>query len=387
VEGGAVTAIEWTDRTWNPLVGCTRVSPGCEHCYAERFVHRELAPQHRGLTVVGKGAKGPRWTGEVRLVENALAKPLSWRKPQRVFVNSLSDLWHEGVSNETVAAIVGVMAAGPHLTFQVLTTRPERMRAWFSWISGMRGALGVHPTDPVMGCFMLAARHTDLTEPLTTAYQKPSPPWPLPNVWLGVTAEDQQRADERIPLLLDTPAAVRFVSYEPALGPVQWRSGWLEPTRAQSWGRRSDGAWGCDACCNGDRCDCVRHVDRRSCTVCMGTGAYPFRGVDWLIVGGESGPGARPFDLAWARSAVAQCREARVPVFVKQLGAKPRAHAFRQPLRVRDELDCSAFDLNLAHRKGADPSEWPADLRVRQFPGAAPALSGVVVEEDDGDPT
>ena len=318
--------IEWTDATWNAIVGCSRVSPGCEHCYAERFVHRGLSEQHRGLTVLGKGTKGPRWTGEVRLVESVLAKPLSWRKPKRVFVNSLSDLFHEKLSNEAIAAVFGVMAACPHLTFQVLTKRPKRMREWFAWI-----ASEVDRYDPAWETTLCVVCAQQLS-----GYRVPSGAgprervWPLPNVWLGVTAEDQQRADERIPLLLDTPAAVRFVSYEPALGPVTFRDEWLR-----------------SRCPEHDSPSGFCSLDCRSRTASL----------DWLIVGGESGPGARPFDLAWARSAVEQCKAAGVPVFVKQLGARPE-HNERQPVRLR-------------HRKGADSSEWPEDLRVRQFPGGA----------------
>jgi protein gp37 len=147
-------------------------------------------------------------------------------------------------------------------------------------------------------------------------------PWPLPNVWLGVSVEDQKTADERIPLLLKTPAAVRFVSYEPALGPVDFER-WVD--------RTTDGS-----------------------------------GIDWLIIGGESGPGARPCDIEWIRSAVRQCKAAGVAVFMKQLGAKP-GKSIRAP-----DSDHSGRDywepIKLKSRKGGDPTEWPADLRVREFP-------------------
>ncbi|HSN25796.1 MAG TPA: phage Gp37/Gp68 family protein [Kofleriaceae bacterium] len=334
--------IEWTDRTWNPIVGCARVSPGCEHCYAERFVHRGLSPQHKGLTVMRN--HGPGWTGEVRLVESALAKPLSWRKPQRVFVNSLSDLWHEGVSNETCAAIFGVMAATPHITYQVLTKRPERMRAWFSWVADegdeVLGAVGEEPDGhdgQVAAACAMYAKEIDCGGVLTRDgfRNATKAAWPLLNVWIGVTAEDQQRADERIPLLLDTPAAVRFVSYEPALGPIDFRI----------------------AAFNG--ADSIESLE----------------GLHWLIVGGESGPGARPFDLAWARSAVEQCKAAGVRVFVKQLGAQPclgepePTGNFRtNPETGKREYEYALPRFVTKHRKGNDPSEWPEDLRVREFP-------------------
>jgi len=316
--------IEWTSKTWNPIVGCTRVSPGCEHCYAERFVHRGMAPQHRGLTVLGKGEKGPRWTGEVRLVESALAKPLSWRKPQRVFVNSLSDLFHDSLKLDDVARIFAVMAEATRHTFQILTKRPKRMH-------GLLSSDAFWAQVDAAWCELFAAdrtsdHHDIIANDLSRHF--------LDSVWLGVTAEDQQRADERIPLLLDTPSAVRFVSYEPALGPVdfgRWMG--LKCTHEDAYTESDTNATICK------HCDDATHLD-------------------WLIVGGESGPGARPFDLAWARSAVEQCKAASVPVFVKQLGTFPVVGPYRDPpTRVK-----------LAHGKGADPSEWPADLCVREFP-------------------
>lgn len=320
--------IEWTDRTWNPLVGCSRVSEGCRHCYAERFVHRGLAPQHRGLTVAGSGGKGPRWNGDVRFVEERLGEPLRWKRPARVFVNSLSDLFHESVSFETIAAIFGVMAAASRHTFQVLTKRPRRAAEFFAWVRTRRGQ---RPRHVVSEAASAALRKTHDFAAFG--------PWPLPNVWLGVSVEDQRTADERIPVLLELPAALRFVSYEPALGPVDFDR-WLD------CGYESGGEQG--------------WVEEPS--------------VDWIIVGGESGPGARPFDVAWARSTVEQCRAAGVPVFVKQLGAAPILRD-RSDVSERRfvELDSLGWDEHqspptLRHRKGADPSEWPEDLCVREMP-------------------
>ena len=208
-----MSAIQWTDETWNPVVGCSRVSRGCEHCYAERVAHRGMAPAHKGLTVMGK--HGPRWTGEVRFLPDVLSKPLRWRQPRRVFVNSMSDLFHEQVSDEQIAAVFGVMAMTPQHTFQVLTKRPERAVRWFEWaeqwnsvglVRDMRGARCVG-----------AAVASGVPDERIAAFHGP---WPLPNVWLGVSVEDQATADERIPHLLRCPAAVRFVS---ALGPEDLR--------------------------------------------------------------------------------------------------------------------------------------------------------------------
>lgn len=334
---GTSSSIEWTDRTWNPLVGCSRVSEGCRHCYAERFVHRGLAPQHRGLTIAGDGGKGPRWTGDVRLVEERLGEPLRWKKPARVFVNSLSDLFHESVAFETIAAILGVMAACPHLTFQVLTKRPERACEFFAWIgesaAEMHACIGAPPqgVDERSGFCAMFVDDQPIGATREQWRAAASAPWPLPNLWLGVSVEDQRTADERIPVLLELPAALRFVSYEPALGPVDF--GQYVSGRERVHGVASPSVG-------------YRIVDR----------------LDWIIVGGESGPGARPFDVAWARSTIEQCRAAGTKCFVKQLGARPVDSVIRWIDPDRHALG------TIHHRKGADPSEWPEDLRVREMP-------------------
>ena len=333
-----MTKIQWTDEVWNPIVGCARVSPGCQHCYAERVAHRGLTERHRGLTVAG--AHGPRWTGEARFVPEVLGKPLHWRKPRRVFVNSMSDLFHDDITFEQIAAVFGVMAATPHLTYQVLTKRPRRMVEFFAWLDdqsmGWPEIYGGQRRDMVMSpCARLY-----LSDGLPA---RESWPWPLPNVWLGVSVEDQQRADERIPVLLECPAAVRFLSVEPLLGPVDLNR------------------------------PAFNGAHFLSATA----------GIGWVIVGGESGPGARPCNLGWIRSVVEQCRQAGVPVFVKQVGSCPvgrgiddvtdqifadierasadDAHLVRSGMAVR---------LHLADRKGGDPSEWPEDLRVQEFPAS-----------------
>jgi len=324
----ANTSIQWTDKTWNPVRGCSVVSPGCVHCYAMKVAHRfsgEGKP-YVGLTKQTKA--GPQWTGTVVTVDGALREPLSWRKPCRVFVNSMSDLFHEDVPDQFIAEVLGVTALAERHTFQILTKRAARMRdvvAW--WIDRY------HPVGP------------------------------LANVWLGVSVENQHYADERMPLLLQTPAAVRFISAEPLLGPVN----------IERWLRAED--------CN--------HPEQ----FCEDVGCRGETWLDWVIVGGESGPGARPFDLAWARSIVAQCKFAGVKCFVKQLGAKPRGicawphHNENPPMWFDDDgvlpsvskrqaTDlCHAVDdrwwpcsLKLKDRMGGQWSEWPEDLRVREFP-------------------
>lgn len=313
-----MTTIEWTDATWNPIVGCSRVSKGCEHCYAERVAHRGMSAQHRGLTVLGK--KGPRWTGEVRFLPEKLDEPLRWRKPRRVFVNSMSDLFHEGVSNEEIAAIFGVMAAAPQHTFQVLTKRPERAQAWFEWVRGReRDGRSVFPDDDpawrigqMLAVTLRRLAGIDGQRPGTRAtgwedFDPRRQPWPLPNVWLGVSVENQEWADRRWAALSQIPARVRFISYEPAIDGLTMRDWPTVP--------------------------------------------------DWLIIGGESGRDARIFDASWARALIAECRERRCAPFVKQLGA------------VALDSDWYGFaPLPLTDSRGGDPSEWPEDLRVREWP-------------------
>lgn len=316
------TDIEWTDTVWNPVLGCSRVSAGCQNCYAERFAHRGLTERHRGLTVMG--SKGPRWTGEVRLVPEVLGTPLKWRKPRRVFVNSMSDLFHEGVPFEFVAAVFGVMAAAPQHTFQVLTKRPKRMREFFEWAPNLIEMAGLADELIAKSVGMPGQLARRLYGHFDDESGDTNVPWPLPNVWLGVSVEDQTTADERIPLLLECPAAVRWVSYEPALGQVDF-------TRL-TWG-------------NGDFCNALVRDSYR--------GGLDSERLDWIVVGGESGPGARPFDLAWAQSVIRQCAEAGVPAFFKQAGSHPVADGTR--LRLRD-------------RKGGDLSELPAEFNVREWP-------------------
>jgi protein gp37 len=302
--------ISWTDATWNPLRGCTRVSEGCRNCYAERIAARfserpkdyegafQTQASFEGIAIMTPS--GPRWTGKVKLVESVLDAPLHWRKPRKVFVNSMSDLFHESVPDEWIDRVFAVMALCPQHTFQVLTKRPERMNQWCSkqrWVA--------------------------------EGFSEESEERYLENVWLGVSVENQATADARIPHLLRTPAALRFVSYEPALGPVDLYK-YLPTLEIE----RESGMWR----------DLIR----------------------WVIVGGESGPGARPCDIAWIRTIRDQCKAATTPYFVKQLGAKPYNGTSKHM-----GLHSSSGDGRLYHlkdRKGGDMSEWPEDLRVQEFP-------------------
>ena len=263
------TGISWTDTTWNPTTGCDRVSAGCDRCYA-----LTMAKRLKGMGQAKYQNDGdPRTSGPgfgLTVHPDTLDAPLHWRKPQMVFVNSMSDLFHPKVPTTFIASVFDVMARTPQHTYQVLTKRAPRMR------SLSRGAaFGEH--------------------------------WPLPNVWLGVSAENQEQADARIPALLETRASVRFVSAEPLLEPID--------IERFLW--------------DGDH-------DAPS-------------GLSWVIVGGESGRDARPMEPAWVRSIAMQCRDAGVAVFVKQMGA---AWA-----RRRD-----------TDSHGADWEAWAPDIRIREFP-------------------
>lgn len=292
------TGISWTDATWNPVRGCSRVSEGCRNCYAERVAARFCDPgqAYEGLArrvLKTDGLSQPRWTGEVRLVTEHLADPIRWRRPRRIFVNSMSDLFHEKLSNEQIAAVFGVMAAAPQHTFQILTKRATRMREWFAWAAGINRSRDTydwtffaHQACRAAGADLVLDRHV--------GGEDMHLPWPLRNVWIGVSTENQETADERIPELLATPAAVRFLSCEPLLGPVD-----LEHVRHQL-GRES---YETGSCLDGDDG--------------FGLSAARER-VDWVIAGCESGPGARPCDVAWLRSLRDQCASASVPFFLKQ---------------------------------------------------------------------
>lgn len=257
--------IEWTDATWNPVRGCKPVSPGCANCYAELMTGRLEAmgsAGYAGLTKPGTGNKRFLFTGEFRTAPDRLEDPMRWEKPRMVFVNSMSDLFGEGVPFEFIAAVFGVMAACPQHTFQILTKRAERMQDFFEWLKARAGG----PERARWFC-----RHALLPfgVPLAPPKYESALKWPLPNMWLGASAENQECADKRIPALLKTPAAVRFLSLEPLLGPIKLAD---------------------------------------------------FEHVDWVIGGGESGPNARPCQLEWIADIVAQCKAADVSCFVKQLG-------------------------------------------------------------------
>ena len=259
------TLIQWSDATWNPITGCSIVSSGCKNCYAMGLAARRLRnhPSRQGLT-----DEHGRWTGEVRWNEQWLDQPLRWKRPRRIFVCAHSDLFHENVPSNWIDTVFAVMALAPQHQFQVLTKRPERMRDY------LRGA----PVDRG-GFRSIASRDSIIVEAIRGDQANgrlpgsglDGAPWPLPNVWLGTSVEDQPTFDRRVKPLRECPAAVRWLSVEPLLGPIN---------------------------------------------------AVPLGSIDWIVVGGESGPGYRPMDPEWARSLRDQCVGAGVPFYMKQMAGK-----------------------------------------------------------------
>jgi protein gp37 len=338
----STTKIEWVKnndgsqgQSWNFLRGCRRVSEGCTNCYAERQAIRHAGPGGPYEGLVKSTPNGPRWTGEISFHEEILLAPLKRKKPTTYFVNSMSDLFYEKVSDEILDKAFAVMALCPQHTFQILTKRPERMLEYIESLKNYDAPLSQYWLGDWVSMGMERVRYNTLTNIYVDK--------PLPNVWLGVSVEDQKTADERIPILLQTPAAIRWLSVEPLLGPINLTHIQFPNTlgNMESW----------------DALDLHTEVDpdydpdkQNGCTHIL----------DWIVVGGESGPGARPCDVQWIRSIIEQCKAAQVPVFVKQLGAQPF-----EPKRYAMFGDAGLY---LNNRKGGDPSEWPSELRVREFP-------------------
>lgn len=289
------TAIEWTDVVWNPVTGCSKISSGCTNCYAEsidRRFRKDFKP----------------WTAHnaehnVRLHPERLEQPLHWKKPRRVFVNSMSDLFHEQVSYHFICKVFHIMTGeasyepSPRHTYQILTKRPRRMYEFFKWLENYPGP-------------------EEFISALNALWFDDAPKY----VWLGISAEDQRTFDERVKYLIETPAAVRFVSLEPLIGPVslRWLPAWPEnaPTIAMNPSGRTD------------------HLD----------GA---RKLDLVIVGGESGPRARAAHPEWLRSIRDQCLSANVPFFLKQRGeylpiSEARVLGLKWSSKMR-EMDSGAY--------------------------------------------
>ena len=264
-------AISWLNvpgykpETWNPIVGCSHASPGCDHCYAERDANSGRLQQFERYQEVITAGK---WNGRTVLHEPTLLKPLRWSKPRAIFVGSMTDLFHDATPREWIDQVLAIAALCPQHIFIVLTKRAKAMHTYLSRSEAHFMAAWGNCATQLLGSRSAAAP------------RKPRA-WPLPNLWLGVTAENQPAAKQRIPLLLDTPAAVRFISAEPLLGPLNL------PYAAY-------------------------------------TGAESFQAcgqLDWVIAGGESGPGARALSADWLRYLRADCITARIPFFFKQWGS------------------------------------------------------------------
>ena len=297
------TKIQWTDVTWNPVRGCSLVSPGCRLCYAMKQAHRFSGEgkAYEGLTELGPN--GPRWNGKVHLAYDKLEEPLHWKKAAMVFVNSMSDLFHDNVPEEFILSCFTTMAKAHWHTYQVLTKRPERMaEVLLRW---QRDGLTLREGHGVI----------------------------LPNVIVGTSIENQEYADRRIPYMIPLLDAgwKTMLSCEPLLGPIVFKD--------------------------------VPGFNRYDLSL---------HGL-WVVVGGESGNGAAGCDVDWVRSIVSQCKSAFVAVFVKQLGANIITDGITSPGQHWPR-ETGLHDTGLGYwrkylvdRKGGDMSEWPEDLRVREF--------------------
>jgi protein gp37 len=321
---GRETNISWTDATWNPIRGCSRVSEGCRNCYAEKIAHRFSGEglAYEGLVQLDAAGKSTgKWNGKIEFIEDRLLDPMKWQNPRRIFVNSMSDLFHENVNRTDLRLILAVILLCPQHTFQVLTKRPENMKAILTE-PGFRSAVMATAAQLAFDLQSLKV-YARIRKPSNTTeivydcgkygYEagcRVSAKWPMPNLHLGVSVEDQKTADERIPLLLQTPAAVRFLSIEPLLESVGIRH-FIQLDEVNGLDRfREKRGWGYDRWSGGFTGPNTHHD---SCYA-------PELGIDWVIVGGESGAGARPMHPDWARSLRDQCKAAGVAFFFKQNG-------------------------------------------------------------------
>lgn len=316
------TKIAWTDETANWIVGCSKISEGCRNCYAATAANSPRLQQFPQYQKVVNGSGN--WNGNIEFVPKVLEDLLKGKRRRRVFAPSMSDPFHLGVRDEWLDQFFAVVALTPHITYQVLTKRPDRMLGYFDWCDRRHSETG----KPISYC------RVDAVEDATAKWHHcwEIEQWPLPNLHLGVTVENQAAANERIPLLLQTPAAKRFLSVEPMLEGIHLN--WLEINRntfgepeyildclGQKYGH--PGQWQAEA---------------------------PAK-IDQVIIGGESGKNARPFQIEWAESIIAQCREAGVKVFMKQIGS----NAFYQ-----------GRPFNTRSRAGTDLTEWPESIRIQE---------------------
>ncbi|MEU5322928.1 phage Gp37/Gp68 family protein [Streptomyces sp. NPDC021056] len=308
---GDSTKIEWSDASWNVVTGCTEVSPGCDRCYAKTFAER------------WRGTPGHHFENgfDLQLRPERLDIPMTWRKPRKVFVNSMSDLFHKDIPSDYIAQTFAVMALTPRHTYQVLTKRHARMKSLLNQESFHTAVLAwtgrLQDEKHPMPAWNPGARRLKA--------------WPLPNVHLGVSVEDQHWADIRIPALAQTPAAVRFLSCEPLIGPVRLHRGHVH-------------------------CP-VHDFPGGFCSSPCPHAILP----NWIIIGGESGRGSRPFDPQWAADLIDDARLAGAAPFVKQLGS----------VWARDTSYAGKTVAAHGDTKGGKPEYWPTRLRVREYPQEA----------------
>ncbi|MRV72522.1 DUF5131 family protein [Duganella sp. FT92W] len=319
------TNISWTDATWNPVRGCSMVSAGCTHCYAMGVAARFSGPglPYEGLTM--KTTQGAKWNGKITLVPDMLGRPLAWRRPRKIFVNSMSDLFHDAVPDSFIDQVFAVMALAPRHVFQVLTKRPERMRQYcknFSWARLIPSCTGADGVSTIPGFTLQALKHHFGQVPASTLHFGRRDVWPLPNVWLGVSVEDQAAADARVPVLLDTPAAVHWISAEPLLGPVDLRTIDID-------GHREIYPLTGTACCEDDDGNSTPDLPR----------------IKWVVSGGESGVGSRPMHPAWPRRLRDHCAAAGVAFLHKQNG-EWQASADHAPDSHGESVDSVAIHVD-----------------------------------------
>lgn len=312
--------IEWTDATWNPVTGCSVVSPGCTNCYAMKLAGTRLKHHESRAGLTRDTKAGPVWTGEVRFNEAWLTQPLQWKRPRMVFVCAHGDLFHEDVPDAWIDQVFAVMALSPQHTFQVLTKRAERLRRY---CQDRQTPARIY--DIVCDLAVLNKLDVTLIAPGFVSDRALAPPgprvdlgrWPMPNVWKGVSAEDQDRAIARVPHLLLTPAAIRFVSAEPLLDHINFADlpygdGTMNALKPVAWLDEIEHWRGSSPDWEEEFLDWFDLSE-------MPTGGHMHPVLDWIIVGGENGP--RPMLAEWAQSIRDQCAAADTPFFFKQWGS------------------------------------------------------------------
>jgi len=308
----AKTKIDWCDEVWNPIVGCSRVSAGCDNCYAARMAHRLTG----NVKVIDKYMAVEAWDGHVQFDEKSLGQPLLWHKPKRIFVNSMGDIFHKNVPTKWIDDVLEIISACPQHTFMILTKRPELIE---------EKLYGVTIDNP---CRELGGGDY------------------LPNLWLGVSVEDQKTADERIPLLLQTTAAHRFISVEPMLGEVD--------IMHTVWNHTPESA-------------ITPHMKIYDKTTMQ---APLLPGINWVICGGENGPGARPIHPDWVNNLYDQCSCASVPFFFKGWGEHlPLYYASSE--QILKHKDVGVFADMPTYRVGKAVSGHLLNNReIREIPAA-----------------